>query len=131
MFTLQTVPPRVQGLEGDATGTACAGVLVSARLHAECAVTAAAESCTLRAWTNQLFLDAVDAVVLDALTRIGNDPRVMFAFFKRPLAVAKEDAGERARRGPRMLRRDATRALGGKRNRTGLDVGWRSRTAQR
>jgi len=35
-----------------------------------------------------LFLDAVDAMVLNALARIGDDPRVRFAFFRRLLAVA-------------------------------------------
>jgi len=41
-----------------------------------------------------LFLDPVDAIVLDALARIGNDPRARFEFFRRLLAVAKEVAGE-------------------------------------
>jgi Putative transposase len=31
LFTLQTVPPRVQGLEGDASGAARTGFLASAR----------------------------------------------------------------------------------------------------
>ena len=44
---------------------------------------------------NDLFLDAVDAIVLDALARIGNDPRARFAFFKRLLTVAQEVAKER------------------------------------
>jgi len=38
---------------------------------------------------DDVFLDAVDAVVLDALARIGDDPRARFAFFKRLLAVAR------------------------------------------
>ena len=42
--------------------------------------------------TDDLFLDAVNAVVLDALAIIGDDPRAMFAFFKRLLAVAQEVA---------------------------------------
>jgi|APFre7841882724_1041349.scaffolds.fasta_scaffold139466_2 hypothetical protein len=55
---------------------------------------------------DELFLDAVDAVVLDALARIGDDPKARFAFFKRLLAVAQEVAGKRKRgqRVPRMLR---------------------------
>ena len=44
---------------------------------------------------HELFLDAVDAIVLDALARIGNDPRARFAFFKRLLTVAQEVAKER------------------------------------
>jgi hypothetical protein len=36
---------------------------------------------------DDLFLDAVGAIVLDALARIGNDARARFAFFKRLLAV--------------------------------------------
>jgi len=31
LFTLQTVPPRLQGLEGDANGAARTGLLASAR----------------------------------------------------------------------------------------------------
>jgi hypothetical protein len=38
---------------------------------------------------DDLFLDAVDAIVLDALAIIGDDPRARFAFFKRLLAVAE------------------------------------------
>jgi hypothetical protein len=34
-----------------------------------------------------LFLDAVDAIVLDALARIRNDPKARFRFFRRLLAV--------------------------------------------
>ena len=44
---------------------------------------------------NDLFLDAVDAIVLDALARVGDDPRARFTFFKKLLAVAKEVAKER------------------------------------
>jgi hypothetical protein len=44
---------------------------------------------------DELFLDAVDAIVLDALAIIGDDPRAGFAFFKRLLAVAQEEAGDR------------------------------------
>jgi len=35
---------------------------------------------------NELFLDAVDAVVLEALVAIGSDPRARLAFFRRLLA---------------------------------------------
>jgi hypothetical protein len=43
---------------------------------------------------NDLFLDAVDAIVLDALARIADDPRARFALFKRLQAVAAEVAGQ-------------------------------------
>jgi hypothetical protein len=43
---------------------------------------------------DDLFLDAVNAIVLDALARIGDDPRARFAFFKRLMAVAQEVAGQ-------------------------------------
>lgn len=36
----------------------------------------------------ELFLDAVDAIVLDALARLGDDPKASFAFFTRLLPVA-------------------------------------------
>jgi len=44
---------------------------------------------------DELVLDAVDAIVLAALARIGDDPRARFAFFKRLLAVAQGVAKER------------------------------------
>lgn len=44
---------------------------------------------------DDLFLDAVDAIVLDALATVGDDPRARFAFIKRLLAVAQEVAKER------------------------------------
>ena len=44
---------------------------------------------------NELFLDAVDAVILAALEQIGDDPSARFTFFRRLLAVAQEDAGGR------------------------------------
>jgi hypothetical protein len=44
---------------------------------------------------DELFLEAVDAIVLDALARVGDDPRARFAFIKRLLAVAQEVAKER------------------------------------
>ena len=45
--------------------------------------------------TDDLFLDAVDAIALDVLARIGDDPRARYALFKRLLAVAQEEAGGR------------------------------------
>ena len=36
-----------------------------------------------------LFLDAVDAIVFDALARIGDDPKARFQFFRRILTVAQ------------------------------------------
>jgi hypothetical protein len=45
--------------------------------------------------TDDLFLDAVGAIVLDALAIIGDDPRARYTFFKRLLAVAQEVAKER------------------------------------
>jgi len=44
---------------------------------------------------DDLFLDAVDAIVLDALARIGDGPKAKFKFFRRLLAVAQEVAKER------------------------------------
>jgi len=41
-----------------------------------------------------LFLDTVDATMLESLAKIGNDPRARFAFLKRLLAVAQEVAKE-------------------------------------
>ena len=43
---------------------------------------------------DDLFLDAVDAIAVDALARIEDDPRARFTFFKRLLAVAQEEAGD-------------------------------------
>ena len=46
---------------------------------------------------DDLFLDAVDAMVLDALASIGDDPRARFAFFRQLLAVvqgAVQDSGQ-------------------------------------
>ena len=42
-----------------------------------------------------MFLDAVEAVVLTALERIGDDPDARFRFFRRLLAMAKEAAVRR------------------------------------
>lgn len=44
--------------------------------------------------TDDLFLDAVDAIVLDALTVVGDDPIARYALFNRLLAVAQEVAKE-------------------------------------
>ena len=43
---------------------------------------------------DDLFLDAVDAIVLDALARTGDDPRARYAFFKRFVELAKEVTGQ-------------------------------------
>lgn len=45
--------------------------------------------------TDELFLDAVVAVVLVALEQIGDDSDARFRFFRRLLAVAREEAGGR------------------------------------
>jgi len=42
------------------------------------------------------LLDAVGAIVLDALARIGDEPRARFAFFRKLPAVAQEAAKERS-----------------------------------
>jgi hypothetical protein len=39
---------------------------------------------------DDLFLNAVDAIVLDAPASFGNEPRARFAFFKRLLPAAQE-----------------------------------------
>ena len=39
---------------------------------------------------DEVFLDAMEAVVLAALERIGDDPDARFRFFRRLLAVAQE-----------------------------------------
>ena len=39
---------------------------------------------------DDLFLDMVDAIVLDALGRIGDDPDARYAIFRRLLAVTRE-----------------------------------------
>ena len=44
---------------------------------------------------DDLFLDALEAVVLAALGRIGDDPDARFRFFRRPLAVAEKEAVRR------------------------------------
>ena len=46
---------------------------------------------------DDLFLDAVDAMVRDGLAKIGDDPRARLGFFKRLLAVTHEVAGGSAR----------------------------------
>lgn len=51
---------------------------------------------------DHLFLDAVEAIVLDALARIGDDPRARYAFFKRLLAVATSFSHSQLPRLPRL-----------------------------
>ena len=46
---------------------------------------------------DELSVDAVDAIVLDAQARIGEYPEARFAFFKRLLAVAQAVAGQTER----------------------------------
>ena len=41
---------------------------------------------------NAVFLDALEAAVLAALERIGEDPDARFRFFRRLVAVAQEEA---------------------------------------
>ena len=42
---------------------------------------------------DDLFLAALNAIVVDVLAIIGDDPGARFAFFKRLLAVAQEEGG--------------------------------------
>ena len=45
---------------------------------------------------NDLFLDLIESVALDVLTRIGDDPDARYSFFKRFLVLAQNvvvDAG--------------------------------------
>ena len=49
---------------------------------------------------DELFLDAVDLIVLEALGAIGDDPQARFALFKRLLAVVQEAAEKPAKCGP-------------------------------
>ena len=44
---------------------------------------------------DEVFLDALEAAVLAALERIGDNPEARFRFFRRLLAVAQEEAGGR------------------------------------
>ena len=44
---------------------------------------------------DDLFMGAVDAIVIDALARIGDDQKARFAFFKRLVTVAQEVAKDR------------------------------------
>jgi len=39
---------------------------------------------------DDLFLDMMGAIVLDALARIGDDPEARYAFFKRFVELAQE-----------------------------------------
>jgi len=49
---------------------------------------------------DDLFLDAVEALVLDALQRLGHDPEARFALFKGLLAVAQEVVAHRGLQSP-------------------------------
>lgn len=42
---------------------------------------------------DEVFPDAIEAVVPAALERIGDEPQARFRFFRRLLAVAEEEAG--------------------------------------
>ena len=44
---------------------------------------------------DDVFLEAVESVVLAALERIGDEPDARFRFFRRLLAVAEEEAVRR------------------------------------
>ena len=46
---------------------------------------------------NELFLDAVDDMVLAALEEIGNDPTVRFELFRSLLAAARDVTAQHAR----------------------------------
>ena len=46
---------------------------------------------------NDLFLDAVDDVVLAALEEVGKDPAARFALFKALLAAARDVTAQHAR----------------------------------
>jgi len=54
---------------------------------------AAARSMHGRTTQDDLFLDALEAIVIGALVRIGDDPPARFAFFKRLLACAEGRQG--------------------------------------
>jgi hypothetical protein len=41
-----------------------------------------------------LLLDMIESVVLDVLTRIGDDPGARFAFFRRLVVLAKDTVRE-------------------------------------
>jgi hypothetical protein len=49
---------------------------------------------------DEIFLDAADHILLEALTAIGNDPNARFAFFRRLLAVVQEAAAQADGRAP-------------------------------
>ena len=46
---------------------------------------------------DDVFLDAIDTVVLDVLQRLGEDSEARFRFFQRLLEVARDVAGESGR----------------------------------
>jgi len=58
---------------------------------------------------DDLFLDAVDTIVLDVLQRLGDDRDARFAFLRRLLDVARDAVGESGRRvtGPLDARRSS------------------------
>ena len=74
---------------------------ISGRTRHKCASPDGLGRARLRAWTkptwdgDDLFLDAVDAIVLSALEAIGDNQEARFALFKKLLAVAQEAACER------------------------------------
>ena len=43
---------------------------------------------------DDVFLDAVETMVLNVLARLGDDPTTRFEFFRRRVAVAREVAGD-------------------------------------
>ena len=58
---------------------------------------------------DDLFLDMVDAIVIDALGRIGDDPKVRYAFFRRLVDLARQvvrDAADEAKRQAAIERDD-------------------------
>lgn len=44
---------------------------------------------------DEVFLEAIDAVVVAAHEQMGDDPEARFKFFRRLLTVAHEEAGSR------------------------------------
>jgi len=52
---------------------------------------------------DDLFLDAVDHVVLEALAVIGDDPQARFAFFRRLVTTARNVVARREGRSSEML----------------------------
>ena len=52
---------------------------------------------------DDIFLDAVEVMVLSVLDRIGDDPKARFEFFRRLLAVAQEIAAPQPMETPSKL----------------------------